>query len=205
MTPNQIRTVPGWEDANDGEIQMLLNACAERWHRGGTVLIDGAKPAIGAMLIVSGDLQSSVEVGDMAMPVEVLGPGHWIGTVSALDEGVEGLTIRAVSEARVLVMSREGLERFRSQPSPMALRAYRMMVRSMYTSMGKLTASVAQVQRAQAEKKKMTRSEMTNIGFSRLSQLAQQAAGREAVPAQRSVEIVQHEGVPIAANFRAMR
>lgn len=202
MTPNQVRAVPGWEDANDGEIQMLINACAERWHRGGAVLIDGNKPAIGAMLVVSGELQSSVECGDMAMPIEVLGPGTWIGTVSALEEGIEGLTIRAVSEVRVLVMSREGLERFRAQPSPMSLRVYRMMVRSMYTAIGKLTVAVAQVQRAQTEKRKLTRSDMTNIGFSRLSQSAQQAAGREAVSPGRSVEIVQHDGVPIAANFR---
>lgn len=204
MTNNQVRAIAGWEDAADGEIQLLLNACAERWHRAGSVLIDGSKPAIGAMLVVSGELQSAVETGDMAMPIDHVGPGAWLGVVSALEDAPEGLTVRAVTEVRVLVMSREHVERFRTQPSPLSMRIYRAMARTLYSANSKLIGAVAQVQRLQSERRKLTKHDMMAIGFSKLSQSAQQAAGRDPTK-ERAVEIVQHDGVPIAANFRAMR
>ena len=204
MTPKQIRAIPGWEDAVDGEINMLVAACAERWHRVGAMIIDGAKPAIGAMLVVSGELQTMFEVGDMALPVETLGPGTWIGTVSAFEEGAELLSVRAVQETRVMVLSREGLERMRAQPSPMSLRIQRAIVKTMHSSLAKLAPFVAQVQRLSTERRKHTKADLTALGFARLTQNAQAAAARDQ-SGGRSVELVQHEGVAIAANFRALR
>lgn len=204
MTPGQVRAIPGWEDSTEGEVQGLLTACAERWHRVGAMLIDGSKPAMGAMMVVSGEVQLLFEVGDMALPLEVFGPGHWIGLTSALDEGNEGLSARAVNDVRVLVMGREGIDRLRAQPSPISLRVYRAILQSQFQSMGKLSPTMAQVQRFQAEKRKLGKADLIAMGFSRLTQSAQVAAMAGKEPG-RAVELVQHEGVAIAANFRAMR
>jgi len=203
MTPTQVRALPGWSDAVDGEISSLIQMCAERWHRVGAVVIDGSKAAPGAMMVVSGELQATIEVGDMALPVHTLGPGAWIGTLSALDEGVEMLSLRATSEARVLLVGREGMERLRTHPSPLSLRIHRGMVKTMQALQGKVSPLVAQVQRLAAERRKHTRADLLAIGFARLTQSAQQAS-RDG-PAGRTVEVVQHEGVPVAANFRALR
>ncbi len=204
MTPKQIRAIPGWEDAADGEINNLFAVCAERWHRVGAMLIDGAKPAIGAMMIVSGELQTMFEVGNMALPIETLGVGDWVGTVSTFEDGAELFSVRAVTESRVLVLTREGLDRMKAQPSPTSLRIQRAIVKSMHSSLAKLAPLVSQVQRLNTEKRKHTKADLIALGFARLTQTAQIAASRDG-PAGRGVELVQHDGVAIAATFRAMR
>jgi hypothetical protein len=96
----------------------------------------------------------------------------------------------------------EQVERLRTNPTPLSLRIFRSLMLSTAQTEARLGALSAQVASLQAAAAKPTRHDLLTLGFAKLSIGVQSAAA----PLDRNgVELVQHDGVAIAANFRPLR
>lgn len=201
MNLSGLRALPGWADLGEGELRGLAHYVAERWVRVGTLLQDFGHPLTGLALITQGEVQTMMVARDMALLVELLGPGRWLGTEALADAGTALVTARALSDVRVLVMPIEQFERARNQPTPVGLRLLRSVVASAAATEARQSQLAAQAVALQQKHLRPGRNELTAMGFAKVSFAIQPASA-----AKRSgVEVVQHDGVAVAANFRPLR
>ena len=202
MNLTTMRQLPGWGDLGEGELRSLGNYGVERWFRAGASLQEPGTAIPGLAMITQGELQSLLLVKDLALKVELLGPGRWLGT-EAMTEGASSfLSARAMSDVRIVVVGMEQVERLRASPTPLSLRIFRSLLLSTAQTEARLGALSAQVAALQAAAAKPTRHDLLTLGFAKLSIGVQSAAA----PLDRNgVELVQHDGVAIAANFRPLR
>lgn len=202
MNLTTMRQMPGWSDLGEGELRSLGNYGVERWFRAGAPLQEQGTAIPGVALITQGDLQTLMLVKDLALKVELLGPGRWLGTEAMTEATTSYLSARAMSDVRVVVIGMDQIERLRATPTPLSLRIFRSLLLSTAQTEARMGALSAQVVELQAATAKPSRHDLLSFGFAKLSIGVQSAAA----PLDRNgVELVQHDGVAIAANFRPLR
>lgn len=204
MTPAQLRALPGWTETPEGEATALCRMGAERWARPGGSLLEVGKSCLGPMLIVSGQVQLLFEVADFGMPLAVLGPGDWLSVDSAHHTHMSSLSARALTEAKAFQVPREQIEQVRQRPSPTGLRLLRAMLAAQVKLDANLAPHVAAWMRQLAAKRKLTKQDLLDLGMSKLV-ASTTVTAEQAVKDGRAVEVVTHEGAPIAASFRQIR
>lgn len=196
-----LRTIPGWGDLSESELRVLGHSVTERWLRVGTPLQEAGHPVGGLSLITQGEAQTMMMARDMALMVELLTPGRWLGTEVLSEGGPALLSARAMTDVRVLNLPLEQFERMRSQPSPLALRLMRSLVASAAASEARLGQVAAHAAALQQKHLRPGRGELTTLGFAKVSFAIQPTAAAD----RTGVEVVQHDGVAVAANFRPLR
>jgi CRP-like cAMP-binding protein len=201
MNLSSLRALAGWGDLGEGELRGLANYVTERWVRVGTLLQDFGQPLAGLALITQGEVQTMMTARDMALLVELLGPGRWIGTEALADGGNALVTARALTDVRVLILPMEQFERVRNQPTPVGLRLLRSLVASAAATEARQSQLAAQAVALQQKHLRPGRSELAAMGFAKVAFAIQPAAGAD----RSGVEVVQHDGVAVAANFRPLR
>lgn len=201
MNLSNLRTLSGFSDLNENELRALGGYVTERWVRIGTLLQDYGHSVTGLALVTQGEIQTMQVARDLALLVELLGPGRWLGTEAIADAGPSVLTARALSDVRLLSLPLEQLERIRSQPTPAGLRLLRSIVTSAAQSEARQSELAAHAMTVQQRHVRPGRGELTAMGFAKVSFALQPVA----VTDRNGVEVVQHDGVAVAANFRPIR
>ncbi len=199
MNLASLRTLAGWGDLGEGELRALGAYVTERWLRVGAVLQEAGQQPNSLALVTQGEVQTMMVERDMALLLELLGPGRWVGSEILADTGPTLVTARALSDVRVLSLPLEQFERVRQQPSPVGLRLMRSLVASAATTEARQAQVAAHALALQQKHAKPGRNELATLGFSRVSFAVQPAADRG------GVEVVQHDGVAVAASFRPIR
>lgn len=201
MNLSSLRALAGWSDLAEGELRGLGNYVTERWIRVGTLLQDFGHPLTSLALITQGEVQTMMVARDMALLLELLGPGRWLGTEALADAGTALVTARALTDVRVLILPIEQFERLRNQPTPIGLRLLRTVVASAAVTEARQSQLAAQAVALQQKHLKPGRSELAAMGFAKVAFAIQPVSA-----AKRSgVEVVHHDGVAVAANFRPIR
>lgn len=202
MKSAQMRLLPHWHDATEAEIASFLALTTERWHTAGTVLVAPGMPAGAAQLIVDGEVQLTLEYSDMAFPLQVLGAGDWLGVASLADGAAELFCARAIAGVRLLHISSQGLAQLWSAPSALAMRVQRSHIESTLDTATRLAPLVRAVQRLAQLNRNPGPADLAALGFARLAAAVQRPSRPDSA---HDIEVVKHEGAPIAANFRSIR
>lgn len=197
-----MRQLPGWSDLGDGELRSLAGYSTERWFRAGASLQEPGAVIPGLAMITQGEVQSLILVKDLALKVELLEPGRWLGSEAMTESATSLLSLRTLSDVRIMVVAMEQIERLRANPTPLGLRLFRSLLLSTAQSEARLGGLSVQAAALQQAALKPSRQELLALGFAKLSIGVQTSM----VSADRNgVELVQHDGVAIAANFRPLR
>ena len=202
MNLTAMRKLEGWSDLAESELRNLSNYGVERWFRAGTALQEPGTVLPGLALVTQGEVQSLFLVKDLALKVELLGPGRWLGSEAWTEGASSLLSLRALSDVRIIMVALDQLERLRTNPTPLALRLFRSLAVSTAQTEGRLGSLSAHATALQQTAPKLGRHELMSLGFAKLAIGVQTSL----VAGDRNgVELVQRDGVAITANFRPLR
>ncbi len=112
------RRLPAFFDAcNDVDRATGLRYFEERHVRPGQVLFAEGQPAEALLCVLEGELE--VRSGEVVLAV--VGPGDLVGEMALFERSLRTASVRARSDAVVLVLDREGYERLRDVMHPLGV------------------------------------------------------------------------------------
>ena len=89
------------------ELRSFMSALAMRQVPEGTILIHDGDHSASLYLVWDGGLEAYIENNDEKVTLGKISPGEWFGEVSVLDPGPATATVRAESDATLLILSAE--------------------------------------------------------------------------------------------------
>lgn len=169
MNLTAMRQLDGWADLGESELRSLGSYGVERWFRAGAPLQEPGVGIHGLAMITQGEVQSLFVVKDLALKVELLGPGRWLGSEAWTDGASSLLSFRALSDVRIVVLPMDQVERLRTNPTPLALRLFRSLLLSTAQTEARLGGLSAQAAALQQPAHKPGRHELMSLGFAKLA------------------------------------
>lgn len=123
----KLRLNAAFRDWPVSEVAVFAEACQLRALRQGVRLCEEGKPGAVCWLILDGALEVLRRVGGRQVTVARFGAGEWVGQVALLDGAPRSGTVEAVTDAEVLILSRDIFTRLLESHAPAALRFQRQM------------------------------------------------------------------------------
>jgi len=112
----------------------------------GKVLVREGEPGQYLALLISGEIQVLKRRKDGAqMVLSTLGPGHVIGEMSVVDEGLRSATIRASKDSMIVALTRESYLRLAKESPRVALAVLTEVARELSGKLRRMVDYVADV------------------------------------------------------------
>lgn len=139
-----LKQLPLFEELSLQEMKALYNRCEQRSFAANEVLIPQGVPGQ-ALFILTGGEFNVCRVGDggESKVVATLGAGSYVGEMALIDDAPTSAEVRAKTEGTALVASKDAFSVFLSTNDHVALRIYKVFVRTMCDRLRKANEQLA--------------------------------------------------------------
>jgi CRP-like cAMP-binding protein len=120
--PNRLRKLAGLKGFTEAELGMLLRVATPREYAQGDVLLAEGAPCESCLVLTSGEVEVTKQVGGRERRLAVLPVGSIVGQIALVQSGARQATVRASSSVTALELGRHNFERLLAARAPLALR-----------------------------------------------------------------------------------
>lgn len=196
MTPAQFKIVLGSDALGERDAAALVGFGVERWFKAGAAIGEGNRFDLGGLLLLGGETKLLLDVGDMSLPIGTLAVGDWYGIENLTEHNPPPASLRALTDVKGLLFPREAYLDLYKRPGPALAALLGSMLASQWRQAAAFAPLFAKWQSTMAAKRTPTRKDLTDLGMAKL------IAPTNAPQNGRQVELIAHEGAPVAAAFQ---